>query len=81
MKKLQMIFASVALSLLLSASVFAGDGIIEIGKTPPPPPPPAASTSKSDVANTGGTIEIGAPSADLVAEVASGLLQGVLALF
>ncbi len=82
MKKLQMLFASVALTLLLSASAFAGDGIIEIGKTPPPPPPSSASsTSLSDAVETEGIISTGAPTADLVAEVVSGLLQGVLALF
>lgn len=82
MKKLQMLFASVALTLLLSASAFAGDGIIEMGKNPPPPPPPSASsTSQSEAADTDGIILTGAPTADLVAEVASGLLQGVLALF
>jgi hypothetical protein len=77
-----MLFASVALTLLLSASAFAGDGIIEAGKTPPPPPPPSASsTSQSDAADTDGIIEMGAPTVDPVAEVASALLQGVLALF
>jgi hypothetical protein len=80
MKKLQMLFASVALTFLFSITAFADDGIIEIGKTPPPPPP-AASTSQSDAADTDGIISTGAPTADLVAEVASGLLQGVLGLF
>jgi hypothetical protein len=81
MQKLQMLFASVALTLLLSASAFADDGIISTGKTPPPPPPPAVSTSQSDAADTDGIIETGAPAVDPVAEVASALLQGVLALF
>lgn len=82
MKKLQMLFASVALSLLLAASAFAGDGIIEMGKNPPPPPPPsAASTSQSYAADADGIMSTGAPAADVVAEVASAVLQGVLALF
>jgi hypothetical protein len=82
MKKLQLLCASIALMLLLSASAFAGDGIMEAGKTPPPPPPPSASsTSQSGAAETDGIMGTGAPTADLVAEVASGLLQGVLALF
>jgi hypothetical protein len=81
MKKLQTLIASVALSLLVAGSV-AGDGIIEIGKTPPPPPPPSASsTSQSDTADIDGVITTGAPAVDPVAEVASALLQGVLALF
>ena len=82
MKKLQMLFVSVALTLLLAASAFAGDGIIEIGKNPPPPPPPSASsTSQSDAADTDDITTTGALTVDPVAEVASALLQGVLALF
>jgi hypothetical protein len=83
MKKLQMLTASVALTLLFSASAFADDGIILTGKnsTPPPPAPPASSTSQSDAADTDGVITTGAPTADVAAGIASGLLQGVLALF
>jgi hypothetical protein len=81
MKKLQMLFASVALTLLLSASAFADDGTISTGKTPPPPPPPAVSTPPGDAADTDGVMTTGAPTADVIAEVASGLLQGVLGLF
>lgn len=85
MKKLQMLIASVAFVLLLSIAAFADDGVMTTGKaSTPPPPPSASSTSQSDAADTGGTIETGAPTADVVAEVAgvaSGLLQGVLALF
>jgi hypothetical protein len=82
MKKLQMLIASVALTFLLSVAVFADDGIISTGKaSTPPPPPPAAAASQSDAAETGGIIEAGAPTADLVTGIASGLLQGVLTLF
>jgi hypothetical protein len=81
MKKLQMLTASVALTLLLSAYASADDGIMSTGKTPPPPPPPAVSTSQSDAADTDGVITTGAPAIDPVAEVAAALLQGVLALF
>lgn len=81
MKKLQLLIVTVSLTLLLAVSAFADDGIIGTGKTPPPPPPPAASTSQSDAADMDGVITTGAPTADLVAEVASGLLQGVLGLF
>jgi zona occludens toxin (predicted ATPase) len=79
MKKLQMLAASVALTLLLSAYAFADDGIMSTGKTPPPPQ--AVSTAQSDAVDTDGIITTGAPAVDPVAEVASALLQGVLALF
>lgn len=79
MKKLQQLFASVVLILVLSISVFAGDGIIEIGRTVPPPPPPSIATNNASEAE--GIIEIGAKSTDSVTEVALSLLQGVLALF
>lgn len=81
MKKLQMFTASVTLTLLLSAYAFADDGIMSTGKTPPPPPPPAVTTLQSDAADTNGIMETGAPAVDPLAEVASALLQGVLALF
>lgn len=75
MKKLQQLFASVVLALLLSISVFAGDGIIQPWVTPPPPPV----TNGASAAE--GIITIGATSSDPVAEIALSLLQGVLALF
>jgi hypothetical protein len=82
MKKLQLLCASIAFTLLLSVVAFADDGIIQVGKTPPPPPPPSAtSTAQGDAADTDGIITTGAPAVDPVAEVASALLQGVLALF
>lgn len=77
MKKLQQLFAAVALTFLLSASTFAGDGIILPWVTSPPPPPVAPSNASA----AEGIIELGATSADPVAEVALGLWQGVLALF
>lgn len=87
MKKLQMLTASVALTLLLSTFTFADDGIIETGKTPPPPPP-ASSTTETAPSDTGGIIEVGAPTdgimetgAPAAETVASALLQGMLALF
>jgi hypothetical protein len=82
MKKLQLLCASVVLTLLLSTFAFADDGVIQTGKTPPPPPPPSvSSTSQSEQADADGVITTGAPAADSVAEVAAALLQGVLALF
>lgn len=80
MKKLQQLSAPVILSLLLSASVYAGDGIITIGKAEPTPTPaPVATTNCS--AEAEGIITIGVRPSDPVAEVALSLLQGVLALF
>ncbi len=82
MTKLQMLTASLAMTLLLSASAFADDGIIEVGKTPPPPPPPASSTTETAPAEADGIMGTGAPSAaETVTEVAAALLDGVLALF
>jgi hypothetical protein len=86
MRKLKLICASITLTLLLSASAFADDGIITTAKdnTPPPPPPPALSTVQSaaaDSGDTGGIMSTGAPVAETLAEVAAGVLQSVLALF
>jgi hypothetical protein len=82
MKKLQLLCASVALTLLLSVAAFADDGIILTGKSePPPPPPPASDKMQSDPADTGGVITTGATSTDSSTDVAINLLQSVLALF
>jgi hypothetical protein len=78
MKKLQQFFAAVVLTLLLSASTFAGDGIIMPWVTPPPPPTPVATNNASA---TEGTITTWLASNDSTTEVALSLLQGVLALF
>ena len=77
MKKLQQLFASVVLTLLLSVSVFAGDGIIQPWVTAPPPPPVA--TNGASAAE--GLILPWLTSNDSATEVALSLLQGVLALF
>lgn len=77
MKKLQQLFAAVVLTLLLSASAFAVDGIIMPMLTEPPPPPVTTNNASAPE----GIITIGVTSADPVAEVALSLLQGVLALF
>lgn len=79
MKKLLQLFASVVLALLLSISVFAGDGIIQPWVTAPPPPPTSVTTNNAPAVE--GIMTTGATSADPVAEVALSLLQGVLALF
>jgi hypothetical protein len=82
MQKLKLLGASITLTFLLSVSALADDGIISTGKTPPPPPPPpASSTMQSDAADTDGIMGTGAPVADAVTEVATAVLQGVLALF
>jgi hypothetical protein len=78
MKKLQRLFATGILTLLLSVSAFAGDGIIIVWVTEPPPPPPVAT---NNAFASEGIIELGVTSADPVAEVALSLLQGVLAQF
>jgi hypothetical protein len=82
MKKLQLLCASVALTLLLSVTAFA-DGIIQTGKNdpPPPPPPPASVTAQSDPAGLDGIIQTGVTSTNTTTEVEISLLQSVLALF
>lgn len=83
MKKLQMFTASVALTLLLSASALADDGIIQTGMTSPPTPPPPPASSTTTTSNTDGIIQTGyiANGTDaVVTAVASALLQGATAL-
>jgi len=80
MKKLQQLFASSVLTLLLSVSTFAGDGVIITWKTEPPPPPSA--TAPSTEAEAEGIIHTGkAASADPVTELVLSVLPSVLALF
>lgn len=79
MKNLQQLFAAIILTLLLSMSTLAGDGVIWPMKTdPPPPPPPAAATSNE--AEADGTIHTGV-AVDPVTEVLLSVLPSVLALF
>jgi hypothetical protein len=78
MKKLQQLFASVVLTLVLSASTFAGDGTISPWVTPPPPPPSGATNNASA---TEGIIQTWLTSNDSASEVALSLWQDVLALF
>ena len=80
MKNLQQLFAPVVLTLLLSVSVLAGDGIITTMKADPPPPPSA--TAPSTEAEAEGIIHTGkgAP-ADPVTELVLSVLPSVLALF
>lgn len=80
MKKLQQLFASVVLTLVLSASTFAGDGIIWPMLTEPTPTPTPVTTA-NNAAAAEGIILTWATSSDPVAEVALGVLQSVLALF
>ncbi|MDQ1557565.1 MAG: hypothetical protein QOD32_625 [Pyrinomonadaceae bacterium] len=79
MKKLQQLFASVVLTLLLSVSALAGDGIIIIMKTDPPPPPPSVATKNAVEAE--GIMTTGRAATDPVTEIVLGLLPSVLALF
>lgn len=79
MKKLQQLFASVVLTLVLSASTFAGDGLI-LPMITQPTPTPTPVTTTNNASGAEGIITTGATSADPVAEVALRLLQGMLAL-
>ncbi len=80
MKKLQQLFASVVLTLMLSISTFAGDGIIHTWKTEPPPPPPPATATSNEV-EADGIIWPMRTVTDPVTEVLLSVLPGVLALF
>jgi hypothetical protein len=79
MKKLNKLFASVVLSLLLSVSALAGDGIIWPLRTDPPPPPSSVATN--DESATEGITETGETATDPATLIALNLLQSVLALF
>ncbi|HJR09118.1 MAG TPA: hypothetical protein VJ842_17800 [Pyrinomonadaceae bacterium] len=80
MKKLQQLFASVVLTLVLSASTFAGDGTIWTMLTEPTPTPnPVTTTDNASAAE--GIMQTGVTSSDPVAEIALGVMQSVLALF
>ena len=79
MKKLQQLFASFVLTLVLSASTFAADGVIWPWFISPAPAPVMATNNETEDA---GIITIdGSESADPVTEVALSLLPSVLALF
>jgi zona occludens toxin (predicted ATPase) len=80
MRKLQLLCVSVVLTLLLSISAFADDGIILTGKNDPPPPP-ASTNAQSAAVDTGGIIETGVTSSDPVTNAALALVQSVLILF
>jgi hypothetical protein len=80
MKKLQQLFAAVVLTLVLSASTFAGEGVIWPWVIAPPPPP-SSSVVLKDAADAEGVTTIEATSADSVTEVALSLLPSLLALF
>ena len=77
MKKLQQLFASAVLTLVLSASTFAGDGIISPWVIPPPPP---AAVATNDAAEAEGVITTMGMATDPVTEVVLGLLPSVLGL-
>ncbi|HEY9403794.1 MAG TPA: hypothetical protein VIQ24_14105 [Pyrinomonadaceae bacterium] len=80
MKKLQQLFAVVILTLLLSVSAFAADGVIWPMKTDPPPPSSVMTTN--DEAETEGIIHtVRTTPVDPVTEVVLSLLPSVLALF
>lgn len=78
MKKLQQLFASVVLTIVLSTSTFAGDGIILPWVTPPPPPPAATTDNAVDAE---GIISPMRAATDPATEIVLSLLPSVLALF
>ena len=79
MKKLQQLFGTIILTLVLSASTFAGDGIIIIWVTEPTPTPaPVMATSNEAEAEC---VTNMSAANDSVTEVALSMLQSVLALF
>ena len=80
MKKLQQLFATVMLTLLLSVSVFAVDGLIWPMRTEPTPTPVPVTTTYNE-AEAEGIITMMSTAADSVTEVALSLLPSVLALF
>lgn len=80
MKKLQPLFVSVVLTLVLSASTFAVDGIISPMKTDPPPPPSSSITTTNNAAEAEGIITTWRTATDPVTEVVLSLLPSVLAL-
>ena len=78
MKQLKQLTLVMAITLMLSATAFAGD--IEIGKTSTPPPPAASSATPGGVETPGGASA--ASQADYSAtNVAFDLLQAVLTMF
>lgn len=80
MKKLQQLSVAVILTLLISVSAFAADGVIWPMRTEPtPPPPPVMATNNPPEAE--GIIQTWATSSDTPAEVMLSLLPSVLALF
>jgi hypothetical protein len=79
MKKLQQLFASVVMTLILTVSTFAGDGIITTWKTDSPPSSSVVTTDNA--AEDEGIITTWRTANDSVTESALSLLQGVLALF
>jgi hypothetical protein len=80
MKKLQQLFASVVLTLVFSASTFAGEGVILPWVTSPTPTP-APVVATSNEAEAEGIISPWRTATDSVTEVALSVLPSVLALF
>lgn len=81
MKRLQQLFTSVVLTLLLSIAAFAGDGVIITMRTDPPPPPPTSVMATNNEAENEGIITTWRTATDSVTEIAQSLLPSVLALF
>ena len=83
MKRLSLACMAVVLSLMLSASTFAGD--IYIGRPDPPPPPPPAPSSVTAPGEISipGDIHIGSSVArgDSGSDMAFALLRSLLSVF
>lgn len=80
MRKSQLTFAPLALTLLLSVSASAG--IMETAKPQPAPTPaPTSVVAEGEAAEVEGIMTTSVSSQRVVGEVALSLLQSVLALF
>ena len=76
------VLAALVLSLALTATAFADDGIIHTGDAPPPPPPTASSIATSDAAQTTEATDgiIHTDATETLIEVGSSLLRDALTL-
>ena len=81
MKKLQQLCVVAVFTLVLTTTTMAGD--IQTGGTPQPPPPGAWSEiAPGDIQTPGRSVQnLQATSDPVVADIALGLLQTVLAMF
>jgi hypothetical protein len=84
MRNYRKVVATSALALVLSTSVYAGDGIMTTDKASPTPTPTATSTTQNLATNGIMYTDVAKPATgttDPTTEIALNLLQSVLALF